>query len=79
MGDTRADLLDSLTMSFCSPDLESIADCYRNAEEERVMELVGIQTPKLQNTNQMLLPLNSLGPKFLSLGHFQSIEHLNIP
>ena len=33
-----------------------------------------------------LLPLgtlgqcqNSLGPKFLSLGHFQSIEHLKIP
>ena len=23
--------------------------------------------------------LNSLGPKFISLGHFQSIEHLNIP
>ena len=24
-------------------------------------------------------PFNSLGPKFISLGHFQSIEHLNIP
>ena len=26
-----------------------------------------------------LTVLNSLGPKFLSLGHFQSIEHLNVP
>ena len=26
-----------------------------------------------------IVNFNSLGPKFISLGHFQSIEHLNIP
>ena len=32
-----------------------------------------------ENVRKKTSALNSLGPKFISLGHFQSIEHLNIP
>ena len=30
-------------------------------------------------TALLVAAVNSLGPKFISLGHFPSIEHLNIP